>query len=174
MADVSANINGVVESDGTGGGLQRVGSTENVSALLDNILTLPNGGKNGAGLHVLEQRGEEGLLLEVGVVLSEELLVGVGKLDGDKLETSLLESVEDRSDESSLDTVGLGLVGCWDGVGGCFGGDSLSGSVLRGLCHLVSHIWCHTASRIFPGFGIGHKQQQLNSNAANDGFRAPN
>lgn len=108
MADVSANVNGVVESDGTGGGLQRVGGTENVSALLDNILTLPHGGENGAGLHVLEQRGEEGLLLEVLVVLSEELLVGVGQLDGDKLETSLLESVEDRSDESSLDTVGLG------------------------------------------------------------------
>jgi hypothetical protein len=108
MADVSANVDGVVESDGTGGGLEGVGSTEDVSALLDNILTLPDGGKNGARLHVLEQRGEEGLLLEVLVVLSEELLVGVGQLDGDKLETSLLESVEDRRDESSLDTVWLG------------------------------------------------------------------
>lgn len=111
VGDVSADINGIVTSDGTRSGLQGVGSTKNGSTLLDNVLTFPNGSKNRTRHHVLEQTGEERLLLKVFVVFPKKLLSRSGKLDTDKLEASVLESAENRGDETSLNTVGLkGLV----------------------------------------------------------------
>jgi hypothetical protein len=107
VSNVATNINGVITTDGTRGRLKRVGGTKNGTTLLDNILTLPNGGKNGARSHVREQTGEEGLLLEIRVVLTEELLRGLGKLDGNKLEATRLESGDDGGNEATLDTIGL-------------------------------------------------------------------
>jgi hypothetical protein len=52
----------------TDGGLERVGGTEHDTASLDGVKSLPNHGNNGAGRHVLDQAGEEGLALEIGVV----------------------------------------------------------------------------------------------------------
>ncbi len=107
VGNVATNVNGVVTTDGTGGRLEGVGGTKNGTTLLDNILTLPNGGKNGTRSHVREQTREEGLLLEVEVVLTEELLGGVSKLDGNKLEATGLESGDDGGNEATLDTIGL-------------------------------------------------------------------
>lgn len=107
VGNVATNVNGVVTTDGTGGGLQGVGGTKNGTALLDNVLALPNGGKNGARAHVGKETGEETLGLEVLVVLAEEGLGGLGKLDGDKLEAALLKAGEDGGNEATLDTVGL-------------------------------------------------------------------
>lgn len=107
VGDVATDINGKVTTDGTRSRLERVGGTEDGTALLDDILALPNGGENGAGHHVLEKTREEGLLLEVSVVLTEELLRGRNELDTNKLETALLETANDGGDETTLDTIGL-------------------------------------------------------------------
>lgn len=107
VSNVSADINGVVTSDGTRGALQGVGGAEDGTALLDNVLTLPDGSEDGARAHVGEETGEETLGLEVLVVLTEESLGGLGELDGNKLEAALLEAGEDGGNEAALDSVRL-------------------------------------------------------------------
>lgn len=43
-------------------------------------------------------------------MLLEVLLSGGGKLDGSKLESTLLEAADDGANESTLDTVGLDAI----------------------------------------------------------------
>lgn len=146
MADVAANGEAVVTADGacekvseritryatrcvlTDGGLEGVGSTEHDAAGLDGVKSLPDHGDDGAGGHVLDQAGEEGLALEIGVVcgqgsaparrcdaialsggrtLLEVLLGGVDELEGDQLEAALLEAGDDLADEVALNAVRL-------------------------------------------------------------------
>ena len=52
VADVAANVDGEVTTDGTGGGGQGVGGTEDGTAGLDDVLTLPDHGADGAAQHV--------------------------------------------------------------------------------------------------------------------------
>jgi hypothetical protein len=85
VADVSADGKGKVTSDGTGGGLQGVGSTQDGSTGLDGVQTLPNHTDDGARVHVLDESGEEGLLLQVLVVRLEVGLTGGTHLQADEL-----------------------------------------------------------------------------------------
>lgn len=107
MSNVSAHINGVVTSDRARGALQGVGGAQNGTALLDNVLALPDGGQNGARAHVGQETGEKALGLEVLVVLTEKSLGGLGELDGNELEAALLEAGENGGNEATLDSVGL-------------------------------------------------------------------
>jgi hypothetical protein len=126
VADVSADGEGKVTSDGTGGGSQGVGGTQDGSTGLDGVQTLPDHTDDGTRVHVLDQTGEEGLLLQVGVVVFQVFLTRGTHLQTDELMTgsrstgksdqvsnvtylvaSLLESGDDFTDESSLDTVRL-------------------------------------------------------------------
>ena len=52
VADVAADIDGVVTTDGAGGGGQGVGGTEDGAAGLDDVLALPDHGADGAAQHV--------------------------------------------------------------------------------------------------------------------------
>ena len=52
----------------TGRGRERVGRAEHGTAGLDGVKTLPNHSDNGTGSHILDESGEEGLLLQVLVV----------------------------------------------------------------------------------------------------------
>jgi hypothetical protein len=95
------------------------------SAGLDGIGTLPNHGGNGTAVHVLDQAGVEGLVLEVGIVLLEVGLAGSDQLDGDELEAAVLEAGDDGTDEATLDAIRLdGDEGLLAGVGH-FGGGSV-------------------------------------------------
>lgn len=85
VADVSADGEGKVTSDGTGGGLQGVGSAQDGSTGLDGVQTLPNHTDDGARVHVLDESGEEGLVLQVLVVLLQVLLTGGAHLQADEL-----------------------------------------------------------------------------------------
>ena len=67
VADVAADVNGEVATDGAGSGGERVGGTEEGAAGLDGILALPDHGGDGARVHVLDETGEKGLVLEVGI-----------------------------------------------------------------------------------------------------------
>ena len=96
-----------VTADGAGGRGEGVGSAEQSAALLDDILALPDHGDNGAGSHVLDQTREEGLALEVLVVLLEVLLAGVHELHGHELEAAVLEALDDLADKTALNAVGL-------------------------------------------------------------------
>ena len=52
VADVAANVEGVVATDGAGGGGEGVGGTEDGAAGLDDVTALPDHGADGAGAHV--------------------------------------------------------------------------------------------------------------------------
>lgn len=107
MGNIATDINGVITTDGARSRLQRVGSTKDGTSLLDNILTFPDGSENRSRTHVVQETREERLLLKISVVFTEKFFRGLSKLDGNKLEATLLESGNDRSNESTLDTVRL-------------------------------------------------------------------
>lgn len=52
VADVAADVQGVVATDGAGSGGQGVGSTQDGTAGLDGVLALPDHGADGAAQHV--------------------------------------------------------------------------------------------------------------------------
>lgn len=94
--------NGKVTTDGAGGGGKRVGGTEDDTAGLDGVTALPDHGADGAGSHVGDETGEEGLAGEVGVVGLEVLLGGGDELDGRELEAAVLEALDDGADQAAL------------------------------------------------------------------------
>lgn len=63
MADIAADVNGEITTDGAGGGGQGVGGTEDDTAGLDDVTALPDHGGDGARAHVfivlgyVERRG---------------------------------------------------------------------------------------------------------------------
>lgn len=107
MADVAANREAEVTTDGADGGLQRVGSTEHDAASLNSIETLPDHRNNRARRHVFDQAREKGLALEVRIVVLEMLLRRLNELEGNQLEASLLEPLCDLSNEAPLDAIRL-------------------------------------------------------------------
>ena len=52
VADVSADVNGEVTTDGAWGGCEWVGGAENGAASLDNVTALPDHGADWARVHV--------------------------------------------------------------------------------------------------------------------------
>jgi hypothetical protein len=107
VADVAANIDGKVTTDGARGRGKRVGGTKEDTASLDGITSLPNHGGDRAAQHVLNQAGEERLLLEVGVVSLEVLLARANKLEGYQLVASVLKAADDGTNEATLDAIRL-------------------------------------------------------------------
>lgn len=92
MADITANINTKVTTDGSGKGSQGVGLTEDLATSLDGILTGKAEAHDGAAGHEGNETGEEGLSGEVSVVLLEVLLGGGGELGAQELVSTLLEA----------------------------------------------------------------------------------
>lgn len=75
--DVAADLDAEVTTDGAGQGVGGVGGTEHLTAGLDHIEALPDHGHHGAGVHVVDESGEEGASRQVGVVLLQQLLGGL-------------------------------------------------------------------------------------------------
>jgi len=116
VADIAADIDGVVTTDGARGGGSRVGSTEEDTACLYGVTAFPDHGTDWAGGHVGYETREEGLGAEVFVVLLEVLFGGSDELDGYELEAAGLKAGDDGTDKATLDTIGL------DSNEGLFGG----------------------------------------------------
>lgn len=100
VADVTTNVDGVLETDGTRSRVRGLGRTEDGTTGLDDITTLPDHGDHGARVHVLDQSREEGLLLEVSVVLLEVLLARGDHLEGDELRTTIQTSISIATEEA--------------------------------------------------------------------------
>jgi len=107
VAHVAANVNGIIEADGAWSRGKWVGGTEDEAASLDDLAALPDHGDNWARGHVTDETWEEGLVLQVLIVLLEVLLGGRDHFDGDELEATLLEAGNNVTDKSTLDTVWL-------------------------------------------------------------------
>lgn len=107
MANVSADINTEVASDGARVGVKRLGGAEHLSAGQDDVVALPDHAANWTRCCILDKPWEERLGLEVSVVLLKLLLAGLAEFHAHEFKALCLESLEDGSDESSLDTIGL-------------------------------------------------------------------
>ena len=107
VADVTAGLDTEVSADGSRSGSKRVGGTEHRTSLFDDIETFPDHGEDGARGHVLDQCGEERLLLQVLVVDFEVSLSRGNQLGGNELVSALLEALGDLSDETTTDTIRL-------------------------------------------------------------------
>ena len=115
--DVSADIDAEITSDGTWLRVEWLGGTEHLSTGLDGVVTLPDHAADWTGSGILDEASEETLGGEIGVVLLEHFFTWSAEFHGDELETFGLESGDDGTDESSLDTVWLD-----HDVGSLFGG----------------------------------------------------
>ena len=83
------------------------------------LLSFPNHADNRSTHHVISQLGEERLLDKVAVVGVEELLGGLLGLHGGQSVSLGFESVDNVSDDSTLNTIGLDHdVGALRGVHG--------------------------------------------------------
>ena len=105
--NISSDINAEITSDSSWLRVKWLGGTEHLSSGLDGVVTLPNHAADWAGGGVLNESSEESLSGEVRVVLLELSLSWLAEFHGNKLESFLLESGDDGSDEASLDTVWL-------------------------------------------------------------------
>jgi len=107
VANVAADSQSVITTDGADGRLQWVGSSKHDAASLHCVQALPDHGNDGSGGHVLNETGEEGLALKVGVVLLKVLWGCVNEFEGDQLEATFFESTDDLADKRALHAVGL-------------------------------------------------------------------
>ena len=76
MADISADIDGKVSADSTWGRVSRVSRPEHLSTCHNDVFPLPHHGDYWTTSHVAHELGEEGLALEVAVVLLQQTLRG--------------------------------------------------------------------------------------------------
>ncbi|KAI6762794.1 hypothetical protein HG530_008774 [Fusarium avenaceum] len=67
VADVAADVDGEVATDGAGGRGKGVGGTEDGWISLDGVTALPDHGADGARVHVLNETSEERLASEISV-----------------------------------------------------------------------------------------------------------
>ena len=107
VADVAADLDAEITTDGAHGTLGRHGCSEHLAALEDDILALPHHCADGSAGHVVDETSEESLAGEVSVVLLHVLAAGGSELHGDQLVALLLEALDDVADEAPLDAIGL-------------------------------------------------------------------
>lgn len=107
MADVAADINGIVTTDGTWSRGKRVGGTEDGPTSLHDVAAFPNHCANGGATHIGNETWEEGLVGEILIVLLEMSLGWGGELDGGKLEATVLEAGDYGADQATLDAIRL-------------------------------------------------------------------
>lgn len=90
------------------GDLKRVKQhTQHLSTSLDDLSTSPDHSNNRAGKHVGHEFREKRLRLEIPVVLFKERTGRVHHFQGEELVPATLESGDDFSNETSLNSVGF-------------------------------------------------------------------
>jgi len=105
--DVSPQIHAEVPADGSRERLLRVRLTHHHAAGLCGVLAFPHHGNNGSGGDEIDEFVVERFVLQVDVVLLNVLSGSLHKFHSDELEPSLLKSLDDVTDESSLYSVGF-------------------------------------------------------------------
>lgn len=103
MAQVAADIDGEVEADGAGGGVGGLGGAQQLAADGEGVLALPHHAHDGAGAHVGDEAGEEGLGGQVLVVLLQQRLGGRHHLQRHQLQALALEAGDDLANQAALD-----------------------------------------------------------------------
>ena len=96
-----------VTADGAGGRLQGLSGAHHLAGNGNDVVSLPDHGDDGRGVHEAGEAGVEGLALVLSVVLLQKLHRRNHHLQTDELKALLLEAGDDLTDMSALDTIGL-------------------------------------------------------------------
>ena len=107
VADVASNFDAVISANGSRSRVTGHGGSKHFASFLYDTGTFPDHGADGSTGHVGNETGEEFLFLEVFVVLFHVFLTRGGQLHGDQLVSLLFETLDDFSNESTLDAIGL-------------------------------------------------------------------
>merc|ERR1712168_94100 len=107
MDDIPTHIDGEITSDGSWFGLQRISLPKHLSSLFHHVLTLPNHGNHGAGGNMADESGEERSWLQVSVMLVQQFFISLQHLHGNEFVSTLLEPLDDISDQSSFHSIRL-------------------------------------------------------------------
>lgn len=73
MYDVTANLDAQIASDGTRETVSRIRLTQHDTSCLYCVEALPDHRDDRSAAHILNERGEERLVSEIGIVLPQEL-----------------------------------------------------------------------------------------------------
>ena len=92
MAEVATHVQAEVTSDGARGGVRGLGSAQELATLGKGVKALEHHRYNGTSQHEVDQTVEEGLALQVGVVLFKVLTRRSDHLKRFKLKALLFES----------------------------------------------------------------------------------
>ncbi|GAU95966.1 hypothetical protein RvY_07481 [Ramazzottius varieornatus] len=107
VADVTASLNAEVASDGARSTVEGVSGTQQLTSCGDSLQTFPDHGHNRSRVHVLDQASIERLTGQILVVFLQHFGVGMDHLHGHQLVTTLLETLDDVSHQTTLNTVRL-------------------------------------------------------------------
>ena len=107
MADVATDVNAEVAADRARSRGEGVRGTKERTALLHDILALPDHSHDRTRRHVLDQTWEKWLALKVLVMLLKVVFTSVHQLHGHKLIATILKTLDDLTDQTALDAVRL-------------------------------------------------------------------
>ena len=107
MANVSANLDAEVATDGAGLGVLGVGLAQHDPSGLDDVEAFLDYRDDRAACQVLAEAGVEGPAGEVSIVLLQQVLRSLHELHRKQLEALLLKSLQNLPDQTTLDAVGL-------------------------------------------------------------------
>jgi len=105
--DVATQVDAEITANRSWEGLLRISLTHHHSASFGGILAFPHHGNDGTRGDELDELVVKGLVFQVDIMLLDMLCRSLHEFHGDKLEASLLESFDDITDESALDSVRL-------------------------------------------------------------------
>jgi len=105
--DVSADFDSEITTDGTRGRDEGVGGSNEATCGSHNSLSLPDHGNEGTRSQEGDESVEETLALVLSIVLLCDLLGGMDGLESNELESLSLETADDLTNETTLNTVGL-------------------------------------------------------------------
>jgi len=124
MTNIASKINAEISTDGTRLGSKRLGLSQHLTSLFDNILSLPAHAYDRSRRKEVDKTGEERLLGKISIVGSSHFLGGPDHFESYKFVSTLFETGNDISYDCTLDSIGLYgeegtfLVGSWDSVDG--------------------------------------------------------
>jgi hypothetical protein len=119
VANVTAEINGVVTTDASRQRVQWLCLSQHLTSLLDDILALPAHANDGTRAEKLDETGKKALLAEIGVVFSSHFFSGPYHFQAHQLVATLFETRDNVANDSTLNAIGLDgqkcpfLIGSW-------------------------------------------------------------
>jgi len=105
VADVAADINGVVTTDRARSRDEGIGSTENGAAGFNDFAALPDHCDDRSAQHVGNESRKEGLIGEIGIMFLKVYSVRRNHLDCNELKAALFKARDDWAYEPTLNTI---------------------------------------------------------------------